>query len=267
MLFESITNADLEEIKTLQPADWSDIIPDISYYIRSVFCFPVKTTMGNEIAGIGAVIVYGATAWLAHIIVRCDFRNRGIGYALVEELLQIARARHADSALLTATALGKPVYTKAGFRSISEYIFMNREKPWVDQPVSDHVINFNEKYRSSILKLDQKVSGEDRKLLLYDFIEDGKLFVSDNQLLGYCLPRLKEGPIIAETEEAGLELMKIKYRTSDKAVIPVENTAALDFLRSNGFKETETRGTRMVIGPNPEWQPVKIYSRAGGNFG
>jgi hypothetical protein len=85
--------------------------------------------------------------------------------------------------------------------------------------------------------------------------------------LGYCIPTLKEGPIIAVDKVAGLELMKVKYRTSEKAVIPVENISALEFLLANGFKPTETRGTRMILGHEISWEPSNIYSRAGGNFG
>jgi GNAT superfamily N-acetyltransferase len=267
MQFESINLSDLDELKDLQPPDWSDILPDISYYIRSPFCFPVKITLDKKITGIGAAIIYGTTAWLAHIIVREGYRNRGIGFGIVNELLSITKKYHIITCLLTATHMGKAVYLKAGFRSISDYIFMNREEPWKDRQVSVHVVDFREKYREPVYRLDRLVSGEDRKLLLSDFILDSKVYVMEDRLQGYCIPRLKEGPIIAENKEAGLELMKVKYHTSDKAVIPDENVAALDFLKANGFKATETKGTRMIIGRDLDWQPLKIFSRAGGNFG
>jgi hypothetical protein len=38
-------------------------------------------------------------------------------------------------------------------------------------------------------------------------------------------------------------------------------------LKDNGFRETETKGTRMILGKDIEWEPLNIYSRAGGNFG
>jgi hypothetical protein len=267
MLFESITTRDLEEIIGLQPPDWSDIIPDISYYISADFCYPIKVSMDNQIAGIGAAIIYGSTAWLAHIIVHTTFRNKGIGYGIVQELVKIANDYRVESFLLTATALGKPVYEKAGFKSVSEYVFMNREEPWIEKPVSANIFDYSEKFREQIYQMDRQASGEDRSLLLSDFIHDTKVFAEKDRVLGYCIPRLKEGPIIAEDKEVGLELMKVKYKTSDKAVIPVENVPALDFLLTNGFEPTETKGTRMVLGKDIAWQPMNIYSRAGGNFG
>jgi GNAT superfamily N-acetyltransferase len=267
MHFSLVTIQDLEALRNLQPPDWSDIIPDVRYYIEADFCYPLKVEVDNEIAGLGAAIVYGDTAWLAHIIVHSDFRNKGIGYTIVKELLDIINTMKVSSCLLTATALGKPVYEKAGFKSVSEYVFMNREKPWIEKPASLNILDYNEKFREQIYQMDWKASGEDRRLLLSDFIQDAKVFVEKEKVLGYCIPRLKEGPIIAQNPEAGIELMKIKYSTSEKAVIPVENDVALDFLLANGFKPTETRGTRMVLGNDVDWEPANIYSRAGGNFG
>jgi ribosomal protein S18 acetylase RimI-like enzyme len=265
--FEPVTTSDLLEIKKLQPSDWSDIIPDISYYINSDFCYPVKVKTDSHLAGIGAAIIYGRTAWLAHIIVRDEFRKRGIGSGIVEELLKITSRFQVKSILLTATHLGKGVYEKAGFRSISSYTFMNREERWKEQQVSSKIVNYKEAYRNGIYDLDRLVSGEDRTRLLDDFITGANVFLENGIVKGYCIPALKEGPIIAENHEAGLELMKVKYKTSDKAVVPEENRIAFGFLKSAGFKETETKGTRMVLGEDIPWQPLKIYSRAGGNFG
>ncbi len=267
MRFSEITCQDLEALKLLQPPDWSDIIPDLQYYIKASFCFPLKVESNGEIAGIGAAIIYGDTAWLAHIIVHPGFRNKGIGYAIVQQLLDIVNKSKVNACLLTATIMGKPVYEKAGFRSISEYVFLNRIEPWKEQALSDCIKPFCSDFRDQIYQLDADVSGENRQLLLNDFIHDTKVYVKYNTVLGYCITSLKEGPIIAMNEEAGIELMKVKYRTYDKAVIPDENVHALKFLLKNGFKPAETKGTRMILGNELRWKPTHVYSRAGGNFG
>jgi len=265
--YTPITIDDLAEIRELQPPDWSDIVPDLTYYVNSAFCYPLKATINHRIAGIGAVIIYGATAWLAHIIVREECRNRGIGLDIVNKLLKIPDGRFVKSYLLTATQMGKSVYERAGFSSVSGYLFMTRAKPWKEKHVSEKIVSFTEPYRDAVFRLDHLVSGEARTLLLSDFFSGTRVFLDKNVVKGYCIPQLKEGPIIAETPEAGIELMKVKYRTSDKAVVPEENLIAFEFLKESGFLETETRGTRMVLGQDVPWQPLKIYSRAGGNFG
>jgi hypothetical protein len=267
MQFETIAYDDLNEIKLLQPEGWSDIIPDIGYYIRSEFCNPMKVIIDNVIIGIGVSIIYGTTAWLAHIIVDSGFRNKGIGHQIVQELLKGIKNTPVETCLLTATELGKPVYIKAGFRTIAEYVFMNREKPWQEQSISVNIIDFQEKFREQILQIDKLVSAENREQLLADFISGAKVYTMGDAVLGYFIPGLKEGPIIAETPEAGLELMKIKCQTAERIVLPANNHICIDFLKQNGFAETPTKGTRMLIGKDLIWKPEKIYSRIGGNFG
>jgi N-acetylglutamate synthase-like GNAT family acetyltransferase len=266
MTLESVTFKDLEEIKNLQPKGWSDIILDIEFYLKSTFCNPFKATIDNKIVGTGTLITYGNTCWIAHIIVGSDYRNNGIGSQIVNGLLEKIKKDTIETCSLIATDLGKPVYLKAGFRAVTAYTFFQREKPWVDCSVSKNVISFDEKYRTAIYKLDKKISGENREMLLKDFLESSRLYVKNGKVVGYYMPNLKEGLIFADTNEAGLELMKLKYSKTDKAALPVNNIEGLEFLKQNGFVET-TQWTRMVFGKDLNWNPQKMYSRMGGNFG
>jgi len=103
-------------------------------------------------------------------------------------------------------------------------------------------------------------------MLLKDYLVDSKLYVEKETIVGYYLPNLKDGLIFSDTEKAGLELMKFKYSTVDNAVLPIENTVGLEFLKENGFVET-SKATRMIFGEDLSWNPTKMYSRIGGNFG
>jgi len=266
MQFETITTDDLDEIRNLQPPDWSDIIPEFKFYIQSSFCYPIKIKIDDRIVGIGASIIFKDTSWVAHIIVDSEYRNKGFGARIVNELLETIKRDSIATCSLIATELGKPVYLKAGFRIVAEYSFFQREKQWIDCPISGKVIPFEEKHRTMIYELDQIISGEKREPLLTDYLSNSKLFVENNEVLGYYIPDLKEGLIYADTDEAGLELMKLKYASVDKAVLPSENIAAVVFLQQNGFVETR-KGTRMILGNDLDWNPRKMYGRIGGNFG
>jgi hypothetical protein len=137
--------------------------------------------------------------------------------------------------LLTATELGKPVYTKAGFRTITEYVFLNREKPWQEQRLSMNIMDYQKEYNQQVLKLDRKATAENREQLLTGFIHDAKLYAVNNTILGCYIPGLKEGLVIAETPEAGFELLKIKCPIADRIVLPAENHTGIDFLKQHGF--------------------------------
>jgi GNAT superfamily N-acetyltransferase len=257
----------MEELRALQPEDWPDIIPDIEMYIRLPFCYPIKVMIDNKIAGIGTSIVFGETGWLAHIIVHPDFRNKGIGMKIVNELLDHQKSQHVSTSLLIATELGRPVYLKSGFKEVSNYVYLKREIEWAIHPVSKNIIPFKVDHLEQILKLDRHITGESRENLLVDYLSKSFVYLNRNIIEGYYIPNLKEGPIYAAHEKAGIELMKIKYATADKAVLPAENIAAISFLKQNGFIETNTKGTRMILGELINWRPEMVYSRIGGNLG
>jgi GNAT superfamily N-acetyltransferase len=267
MKFQPVTFCDLEEIKLLQPEGWGDIISDFDFYIKSDFCYPIKTKIDNKIAGVGASIAFENTGWLAHIIVDPGFRKQGIGFRIVEELLRILQSKSIETCLLLATELGQPVYTKFGFRIVTEYAYFNRYLPWSEKPVSKNIIDFCEEYRAQVYELDISISGENRQRLLAHYIETSSVYFNNGKIEGVYIPALKEGLIYANSVDAGIELMKMKYAKADKAVLPSDNINGIKFLKQNGFVEADTKGIRMVLGKDVNWKPEKIFSRIAGNFG
>jgi len=267
MNLDTLTYDDLSEIGHLQPEGWPDIVTDFKFYLASAFCIPVKRMHGSRIVGTGAAIILGDSAWIAHIIVDKEYRNRGIGYSIVVELMNRLNGFPLRSYSLIATEMGISLYEKAGFKAVSDYAFFRREAPWEDQTVSETVRPCEEAFVSGILKLDRKISGEDRSILLGGRLTGSKICIRNNSIVGAYIPDLGEGLIIADTGSAGTELMKIKYSVIDKAVLPAENVAGISFLEQHGFVRTPVKGTRMVYGENVKWKPDRIFSRIGGNLG
>jgi len=267
MLLEPLTLQDLENIRHLQPEGWSDIIPEITFYISTDYCTPVKVAEDGKLAGIGASIQFFQSAWLAHIIVDASFRNRGIGYQIVGHLLENLEKSGVPTCLLTATELGQPVYIRHGFRNVAEYKFLNREKPWQEIPVSPNIVAFSEDFRGDIYKMDIRATGERRELLLAPYLNDSRLYIQHGKMMGYLIPGLREGLIIAENADAGIALMNLKYATADKAALPADNKTGVDFLLERGFADSGKKGTRMIRGKDIPWKPEMIYSRIGGNVG
>jgi GNAT superfamily N-acetyltransferase len=265
--FEPVIREDLECIRSLQPDGWPDITAEFSTYIHHEFCRPVKVVVNDIIAGVGASISYKNTGWLAHIIVDPTYRHQGIGSAVTSELARVLEEEGKQTLLLIATDLGYPVYLHAGFTVVSEYTYLKRESPWTSLIPSPRIIPFEPRFRDAVLELDRKISGEDRSAVIELCLNNAQLYVEQGSLLGFYLPAAGEGSILARTETAGIELMKIKYARADKAVLPSQNRAGIEFLKANGFVNSGTRGIRMIRGEPVPWQPEKIFSRIGGNFG
>jgi GNAT superfamily N-acetyltransferase len=266
MQIETMTGQDPRLLGELQPEDWSDIIPMFEYYVRMPFCRPLKTVIESKIVGVGAAICLGATGWLAHIIVRPEFRNKGIGRAIVDALIDRLRESGCWTMLLISTDMGHPVYVKAGFVDQTDYVFFESGEPAPEYQGSGGTARFRGVGAEEILALDRRLSGEDRSILLVPTLRSSYVCRRSGTIVGYYLPGLGEGLIVAEDDEAGRELMRLKYSTSRKGVLPVQNVGGMDFLRENRFVETR-RVKRMVLGAELRWHPERLYSRIGGNLG
>ena len=88
--------------------------------------------------------------------------------------------------------------------------------------------------------MDKEISGEERASLL-------KRYIESEETKGFYIPTLGEGQIFADTSEAVIALMSMKYATVDSAIIPSNNQIGLSFLKENGFCESETKGKRMFL--------------------
>lgn len=262
---ESFTSYDLDAVAGLQPDGWPDIFPTIEYYCKTDFCFPLKATLAGKVVGIGTAIIHGYTAWLGHIIVSPNHRNAGIGSAITKALIDLSLRNSCRSLLLLATTLGEPVYKKFGFEVETKYLFFdNGISP--SPEASPDITPFQKAHEEALFELDRFVSGEDRKKLLREHLNNTRVFVENNLLKGFYMPSLGEGLIIADSPAAGLALMKLRMASTKKFCIPILNENALNFLSQNGYAEYR-RASRMILGEKVIWDGSKIYSRIGGNLG
>ena len=265
LFIESLTSKDLDAMVSLQPEGWPEILPSIRYYCSSDFCFPLKATADGTIVGTGTAIIYGDSAWLAHIIVHKNYRNTGIGTTITQALIDLISKTPCKTILLIATSLGEPVYKKLGFEVQTQYAFLNGGTlPSLDE--HNEIIAFQKPYEHPLTDLDYSVSGEDRKILLREHINDAILYVKQNTLRGFYLPTLGEGVIIADAPEAGIALMKKKFVTHKNFCIPTDNEEGINFLTRHGYQEFR-RASRMILGQKLPWNGSRIYSRIGGNLG
>ena len=86
-------------------------------------------------------------------------------------------------------------------------------------------------------------------------------------VVGFFLPELESGPILARDTHAGLELLQFKLGLGCTfAVIPTANQPAFDFLVNAGF-QVENTAPRMTLGVDVDWIPTGVFSRGGGFCG
>jgi GNAT superfamily N-acetyltransferase len=266
MNISPFTLPDLEKISALQPPEWNDIVPNMRFYVNSPICEPIKLEIDGIIAGVGTSILHKDSAWLAHIIVHPEYRNRGLGTVITQALMDSLQGRGFKTIMLVATPLGTYVYKKLGFEIESEYIFFKGESIEKEIAADARIIHFTDDYREAVLQMDKDIYGEDRSMLLENHLKHVMLYLQDGMLTGCYFPTLQEGLILAETEQAGLDLIALRSKTVNRIVVPMENKTAIDYLLQNGYEEWR-RGTRMRLGEPILWQPEKIYGRVSGGLG
>lgn len=266
MQTDVLAENDISLITELQPPDWYDIMPTIRYYTETDFCFPIKVTLNEKIAGIGTAIIHNDVAWLAHIVVHPENRNQGIGKLITEELVSNSKQKNCSTIYLIATSLGEPVYKKAGFETETEYLFFKDLKTDHNYKPIENIIAYTDDFKSQVADFDKQVSGEDRMTHLEQYLSGGFIYLEDNKVKGFYLPSFGEGLISALNNEAGIALMKLRLTTKDSVSFPVDNITAAEFMHENNFKEFKT-AKRMRLGKKRNWQPENIYNRIGGNLG
>lgn len=263
-----IIKSDIENIRHLQPKGWSDLSLSYEYYISNTFCFPVKLIYDNVIVGIGAAIVLGKTAWLGHIIVDQNYRRKGIGTAIVKHLLDILNQLGCNTVSLVSTDEGYPVYKSIGFTYLTDYVVFEKSGS-SNNNLDNNNINikkYSQIYKQEIFDIDYQMSGENRIGLLENELQNTLVYIYDNKVQGYYISGFGEGMIVSINSIVGKELMKFKYSSNNRGVIPKDNSDAIKFFIDNGFLRIK-RFRRMFYGDSIAWKPKMLYSRLAGNLG
>lgn len=267
MTIETLNNCDVNLLNELQPLDWGSILPAHEFYTTNTdFCFPIRINNDNKIVGIGTSIIHNDVAWLSHIIVHPENRKQGIGKLITQSLVNDTVAKDCETIYLIATDLGAPIYAKVGFETETEYLFFKDIKAVESWKISNNIIPFHSDHKEEITNIDKLTTGEDRIFHLEQYLQDGFVYQNKTILEGYYLPNFGEGLLIANTKEAGIELMKLRFTNHQNAVFPKDNIEAIQFLYQNGYKEFKT-AKKMRFGKLRHCNPSNIYNRIGGNLG
>ena len=260
-----LTQSDLDSLPQIQPADWTDIRIPISSYLEPKYCYPFKAVIDDVLVGTGTAILHEKTGWLSTIITHSEYRNRGIGKRITDHLLTFLHGHKCDYIYLIATALGEPVYKKAGFITESNYD-VYKDINLENLSISYNVTPYQSAYKQEIFELDKTVSGEDRSQHLETFLADSFVYLQNKKIKGVYFPRLGDGLIVANTETAGLELMKKRFQKFNIASFPQENKAAHEFMKFHGYTPVHSLARMHFQKPMP-WKPEGLYNRVGGNIG
>src|SRR5450759_554081 len=120
--FRELTTADVDTAVALAKAQgWRDRRQFYEFVLRTSTCQPLAGVADGRLVATGLATANGQVGWLGAIVVAAEFRRRGIGRAMTEELCRRLRGAGCATLSLEATDAGRPLYERMGFRLVTSY--------------------------------------------------------------------------------------------------------------------------------------------------
>jgi hypothetical protein len=254
---------DLEAaITAVREGGWGDRRPAFQFYVGHAQARPLVAEFDGAIVGTAVATWSGRVGWVGLVFVAPSMRGRGLGAELTRATMDCLEESGCRSFLLAASALGRPIYDRLGFRVEGHYVAFSGPRR-VDPLVDPRVRHLRPGDLDAVCALDRAATDEDRSHLVRA-VADGWVIDDVGTVRGFALRTpWGLGPAVAGDAADGallLEVLRTKAPTNDMTLtIPDANTAAAEYVHSLGFAERE-RLPRMLLGEPVAWQPQHIWT-------
>jgi GNAT superfamily N-acetyltransferase len=241
---------------------------------------PLVAEADDRIAGTGIATVNGSVGWVGMIFVDEGLRGRGIGTALTAAVVDRLEAAGCATLSLIATPLGRPIYERIGFTTLTEYRLLiapggvAAAGPEVgtgsEEPGAVSLLRPVEAADlPAILALDRAATGEERGHLLRAVIGSGGAVVAvrpSGEIVGFDA-RAPWGthPTIAPELVDGVRLLEARRARSAtgsqvRTALLAENRAGIATLQNLGW-QPDLAVARMTRGASIRWEPRAIWGQ------
>lgn len=204
---------------------------------------------GEPVGMVGA-IDYGAIAYIGTMGVRQAWQRRGIGYVLMERILDWLNARGCPMARLDASAAGQRLCPKLGFVTDEQTHVFKLQHAIAPSRVPERVRVARAQDLAAITEFDAPVFGARRAAVLqrYHAWLSDRVFVVHNEtghVAGYLFAQTRSiGPWAAREPRYAEALLaaalSLSYETPPVARVPSSNPVIADLLQRKGFQPIET---------------------------
>jgi predicted N-acetyltransferase YhbS len=216
---------------------------------------------GDRVVGVACCVCFGLTGWLGNVAVEDGARGQGLGSVLSQKAVDCVRQAGAQTVLLTATDLGKPIYERLGFtdEGVSYGVWEQRAAPTL---ACDRSATVQPSRIDDVVRQDTAATGEDRRSYLAPFAGRARVPAGPGRAgFRVGLP-WGGGPIIAASPASARPLIIDMIRASpgSRLAFPEANAHGGALAVSLGF-ELARRVSRMRLGPPvPGYRPGAIYN-------
>jgi len=216
---------------------------------------------GEAVAFVTAVR-YRDSGWVGNLIVARHGRGRGYGTLLMGRAVDQLRAAGVKTIWLTASAAGRPLYEKMGFREMDAIFRWSGTARGGGDGGSDPA------RRDELVLLDRAGWGDDRGAVLAAVAARGVVLreAGGFLMLHPCGDNFQVGPWTAADRAVAARLLDraLSRRPAGSQLlldVPARNGAAASLLTGAGF--TPGGGTvLMCLGERPAYAPERIFALA-----
>jgi predicted N-acetyltransferase YhbS len=215
---------------------------------------------GRAVGGV-CCASFGATGWIGALGVVPEARRRGVGEALAHAACERLRERGAQTVLLFATDMGRPLYEKLGFDAEGTATAWRGTAGTARADVTLRVAREDD--RRALGAIDRGTTGEDRAPVLDALVPLSGLIAEragEPAGFGVTSPWGAGVAICAADETAGVALLAAAAGGpgTTTMVVPDGNAAAAAVLGHWGFSPTAA-GARMRLGVPVAWRPERQF--------
>jgi ribosomal protein S18 acetylase RimI-like enzyme len=214
---------------------------------------------GNPVAFLTS-IKYCRSGWIGNLLVRREWRGKGLGTALLQRALEQLDEAGTQTVWLTASESGRPLYERRGFRAIDT---INR---WEGSGRILH--ERDDSTFADIIEMDEAGWGDRREALLRATVDRGNISLLPDGFLVHqgAENAVQIGPWGSRNPEAAADLLENGFIPTENGSrifldVPSGNRHASQLLRRAGFT-VRSSTTLLYRGEKPDYAPARIYALA-----
>lgn len=201
----------------------------------------------GEIVAVAGALAYGSFCWLGLVATDPVRQREGLASKLSARLVAWAHDKGCKTIALEASAAGRPLYERLGFRMVGETLELSPPSDVAPRKPASAVRRCANRVEE-LVALDEQIFGGDRGRLLHALSHDKdcRCYVAtyDDRLAGYLFGRTRLlGPGCARTADVACDLVHAALSDGDARtmiepqhlLLPIESRH-LDALLSLGFR-------------------------------
>jgi GNAT superfamily N-acetyltransferase len=242
--------------------DWNMAIEDFQFMtsFEPGGCFVLFD--GSKPIGVATSNSYGKVGWFGNLIVKEEYRGKGIGSQLVKHAIDYLHNKGVETVGLYAYPRLVQFYSRLGFLYDEDFSVLHA--PALKTISAEALPSVGTNNIQQIITFDRRCFGGDRRKLLESIIlDEGNLsyYVSkDDEATGYVAATVYEtmawvGPLVCQEGNVNAAVMLLKAVLNKLTglkvyvALPKKETALVATLSTAGFKE-DFSVVRMFFGPN-----------------